>query len=112
MIALSTIRYTIKKEPERREGVSKPRSGRPKKSKTVKGQAAKADNDPQAPKAGSDPNAAHDCAGTEETPDAAESESQKDSGPWSQQHLDRSIINGIASLSQAKGPPDSPRPGV
>jgi hypothetical protein len=30
-IPLSTIRYTIKKEHERREGVSKPRSGRPKK---------------------------------------------------------------------------------
>ena len=80
MISLSTIRYTIKKEPERREGVSKPRSGRPKKSKTVQGQAAKADNEPQAPKAGSDPNAAHDRAGTEETPVPADSESQKDSG--------------------------------
>ena len=30
-ISLSTIRYTIKKEHERRAGVSKPRSGRPKK---------------------------------------------------------------------------------
>jgi transposase len=30
-ISLSGIRYTIKKEPERRMGVSKPRSGRPKK---------------------------------------------------------------------------------
>lgn len=30
-IALSTIRYTVKKEKERRDGVSKPRSGRPKK---------------------------------------------------------------------------------
>jgi transposase len=30
-ISLSTIRYTIKKEHERRSGVSKPRSGRPKK---------------------------------------------------------------------------------
>ncbi|KAJ5493973.1 hypothetical protein N7463_010060 [Penicillium fimorum] len=30
-IPLSTIRYTVKKESERREGVSKPRSGRPKK---------------------------------------------------------------------------------
>lgn len=30
-IPLSTIRYTIKKEHERREGVSKPRSRRPKK---------------------------------------------------------------------------------
>ncbi|KAJ5158972.1 uncharacterized protein N7500_008623 [Penicillium coprophilum] len=30
-ISLSTIRYTVKKESERREGVSKPRSGRPKK---------------------------------------------------------------------------------
>lgn len=80
MISLSTIRYTIKKEPERREGVSKPRSGRPKKSKTVQGQAAKADNEPQAPNPGSDSNAAHDRAGTEETPVAADSESQKDSG--------------------------------
>jgi transposase len=30
-ISLSTIRYTIKKEHERRSGVSKPRPGRPKK---------------------------------------------------------------------------------
>lgn len=30
-ISISTIRYTIKKEPERQMGVSKPRSGRPKK---------------------------------------------------------------------------------
>ena len=30
-ISLSTIRYTIKKEHERRAGVSKPRSGRPSK---------------------------------------------------------------------------------
>ncbi|KAJ5265420.1 hypothetical protein N7524_006438 [Penicillium chrysogenum] len=30
-ISLSTIRYTVKKESERRDGVSKPRSGRPKK---------------------------------------------------------------------------------
>lgn len=30
-IPLSTIRYTIKKEHERHDGVSKPRSGRPKK---------------------------------------------------------------------------------
>ena len=30
-IPLSTLRYTIKKESERREGVSKSRSGRPKK---------------------------------------------------------------------------------
>lgn len=30
-IPLSTIAYTIKKEPERRDGVSKPRPGRPKK---------------------------------------------------------------------------------
>ncbi|KAJ5641803.1 hypothetical protein N7490_005803 [Penicillium lividum] len=30
-ISLSTIRYTIKREPERRAGVSKARSGRPKK---------------------------------------------------------------------------------
>lgn len=30
-IPLSTTRYTIKKEQERRNGVSKPRSGRPKK---------------------------------------------------------------------------------
>jgi hypothetical protein len=32
-VSLSTIRYTIKKEHERRDGVSKPRSGRPKKPK-------------------------------------------------------------------------------
>lgn len=30
-VSLSTIRYTIKKEPERRAGVSKARSGRPTK---------------------------------------------------------------------------------
>ncbi|KAJ5369237.1 uncharacterized protein N7496_008997 [Penicillium cataractarum] len=30
-IALSTIAYTIKKEPQRKMGISKPRSGRPKK---------------------------------------------------------------------------------
>ncbi|KAJ5163491.1 uncharacterized protein N7500_005321 [Penicillium coprophilum] len=30
-IPISTIRYTVKKESERRAGVSKPRSGRPKK---------------------------------------------------------------------------------
>lgn len=30
-ISISTIRYTIKKEPERRIGISKPRSGHPKK---------------------------------------------------------------------------------
>lgn len=30
-VSISTIRYTIKKEQERRIGVSKPRSGRPKK---------------------------------------------------------------------------------
>ncbi|KXG52020.1 Guanylate kinase/L-type calcium channel [Penicillium griseofulvum] len=32
-VSLSTIRYTIKKEHERHDGVSKPRSGRPKKPK-------------------------------------------------------------------------------
>ncbi|OQE64569.1 hypothetical protein PENNAL_c0221G04517, partial [Penicillium nalgiovense] len=30
-ISLTTIRYTVNKESERRDGVSKPRSGRPKK---------------------------------------------------------------------------------
>lgn len=50
-IPISTIRYTIKKEPERREGVSKRRSGRPKKTKETD-QSPKADNDS---KAGSDP---------------------------------------------------------
>ncbi|KAJ5479957.1 hypothetical protein N7530_005466 [Penicillium desertorum] len=30
-ISLSTIRYTVNKESERRDGVSKPRPGRPKK---------------------------------------------------------------------------------
>ncbi|KAJ5502615.1 hypothetical protein N7463_001086 [Penicillium fimorum] len=34
-ISISTIRYTIKKEHERRAGVSKPRSGRPRKLDTT-----------------------------------------------------------------------------
>ena len=49
-IPISTIRYTIKKEPERREGISKRRSGRPKKAKID--QSPKADH---GSKAGSGP---------------------------------------------------------
>lgn len=42
-ISLSTIRCTIKKEPERRQGVSKPKSGRPQKlSDDQKGRASTA----------------------------------------------------------------------
>jgi hypothetical protein len=82
-IPISTIRYTIKKEPERREGVSKRRSGRPKKSK-INEQAAKADNDSKAdsgPTTESDPKADNDRdIVTERSAQSTLSEAERDSG--------------------------------
>lgn len=59
----------MKKEPERQDGVSKRRSGRPKKSK----EHLKADNDP---KPDDDRKADRDCAVTEGDTDAAVSKYQ------------------------------------
>ncbi|OOQ88244.1 hypothetical protein PEBR_13161 [Penicillium brasilianum] len=73
-IPISTIRYTIKKEPERQEGVSKRRSGRPKTSKLL-AQALKTDNDP---KADNGPNAEKDRPVTEGNTDAANSDATRD----------------------------------